>query len=116
MESGGMFLLLDIIIAAYGAYLIYGAWNLRNKGEIGGAIWSKDLPMRKCKDKEGFSKYMFPRLLISGILVLINGILGILDDRMPNLPLAVSLIPMAIILFVVIWYIVYAGKAKRMYF
>ena len=55
METGGMFLILDIIIAVYGAYLIYNAWNLRKNGEIGGGIWSKDLPMRKCRDKEGFS-------------------------------------------------------------
>lgn len=115
MESGGMFLLIDIIIAAYGAYLIYGAFNLRKNGEIGGAVWSKDLPMRKCKDKEGFIKYMFPRLLVSGILVLINGILGVLDDKM-GLPLIISLIPMAIILFVVVWYIIFAKKAQKMYF
>ena len=103
MESGSMFLLIDIVIAAYGAYLIYAA------------VWSKDLPMRKCKEKEGFMKFMFPRLLVSGILILVNGILGILDDKM-GLPLPLSLLPMAIILFVVVWYILYARKAQKLYF
>ena len=41
METGGMFLILDIIIAVYGAYLIYNAWNLRKNGEIGGGIWTE---------------------------------------------------------------------------
>ena len=43
MESGSMFLLIDIVIAAYGAYLIYAAFNLKKNGEIGGAVWSKDI-------------------------------------------------------------------------
>ena len=115
MESGSMFLLIDIVIAAYGAYLIYAAFNLKKNGEIGGAVWSKDLPMRKCKEKEGFMKFMFPRLLVSGILILVNGILGILDDKM-GLPLPLSQLPMAIILFVVVWYILYARKAQKLYF
>jgi len=116
METGGMFLILDIIIAVYGAYLIYNAWNLRKNGEIGRGIWSKDLPMRKCRDKEGFSGFMVPRLLVCGILVLADGILGILDDKITDLPLAVSLLPMIIILIVVIWYIVFSRKAQRLFF
>ena len=115
MGNGDMFFFIDVIIAVYGVYLDYSAWNLRKNGEIGGAVWSKELPMRKCKDKEGFSKFMFPRLMVSGVLVLANGILGMLDDKM-GLPLIVSMIPMGIIIFVVVWYILFARKAERLFF
>ena len=116
MNTDSMFILLDYVMIAYGAYALYAAWKLRGTGEIPSGVWSKDFPLSRCKDKEGFVRFFVPRLTVTGVLVLLNGILGVIGDRNKNAPVAMSIIPMVLILIVLVWYIIFTRKAQKQFF
>ena len=74
---------VDFIVLALGAYMIYSAFNLRKGGDLSSnLIWDKKTPFSECRDKEGFRAYVFPRLLISGIVIAADGALGVITARL----------------------------------
>ena len=59
--------LFDYLIILSGLYLVYTGINMKQTGEIKtGVIVSKDVDVNRIKDKEGFIKYMYARVLIIG--------------------------------------------------
>ena len=109
----GMFFLLDVIIVCYGVYAVYGALNIRKGGTIPSALWSKEYPMTRCKDKEGFITFMYPRLVAFGVLVTICGIVSVINDRVKTLSALVTMVPTIIIIPLLIVLIRWSRKKKR---
>ena len=83
--DNSMFTFIDLIIIVCGGYLVYGAVQLKQDGTLPGSLWNKDLPLRKCRDLPAFTAYMFPRLIVCGVAVAIDGVLGFLVDRYEGL-------------------------------
>ena len=108
--------LIDFIVLAGGAYMVYAAFQLKNGGEINSNfIWDKNTPFSSCKDKDGFRAYVFPRLLISGIVIAVDGVLGI---AMTKFNLYEKAYPFLMILTVVIivYYALFMKKAQKLFF
>lgn len=60
---------IGVIVFLCGLYCLYAAFMMKAKGEINQTILlGKEARMKKCKDKEGFIKKMFPQLLLFGIV------------------------------------------------
>ena len=68
--------IMDLLFAGAGLYAIYAYYLLKTKGEITTSIlMSKDVDIRKCKDIEGYKRFVAPKILIFGIAALLYGIL-----------------------------------------
>lgn len=72
--------IFDLLIAGCGLYLIYTAVVMKTKGKIvKGVIVSKDVDVEKIRDKEGFIRYMFGRVLLAGILAAAVGAMNLVN-------------------------------------
>ena len=112
-----MFTLLDFIVVGAGVYILYGWYVLMFKNEIKqGLIVSKAQDPSKCKDVEGFKKYIGPRLLIFGISAILSGGLGLFQAYVTKVPQAVYWVFYFIFLAVVIWFGFASKKAEKMFF
>lgn len=77
-----MFSLMDLIILAAGAYVLYSYYLLKTTGEIKEGIFlPKDTDVKKCKDKDGYIRAVSGKVLIYGISVMVCGALGVLETQ-----------------------------------
>ncbi len=112
METINIF---DILIIASGFYMIYTAFVMKNSGKItSGVLISKDVDVDKMRDKDGFIKYMFNKVLVMGILTCFIGLGGILLTKI-NAPSYVILIGIGCFIIVLILFTLASYKAKKMF-
>lgn len=113
MQMDSMFLLIDILVSGYGIYTLYAYFLLVTKGEIKeNILFSKSVSFHKCKDKEGYKKYIAPKILIFGIGTLICGVLGFINDYTGILGswyLAVTVL----FLILLAWYVTMTKKGVK---
>lgn len=106
--------LMDIIIIVGGAYIAYAAILLKLTGEIKESVLlGKNMDVKKCKDLEGFKRFLFPRALLMGIFTVLFGVAGIVNAQVVDLGnLYFGLLGLLLVLLV--WYFVdYRRGIKR---
>ncbi len=109
--------LMDIIIVAGCIYMLYGYFLLMFKNEIKkGLILSSQSDPSKCKDLEGYKKYVGPRLLIFSICGIVSGCIGIARDNMANFPAAVYWVAYLLFAAAIVWFTISIRKAEKKYF
>lgn len=107
--------IFDIMIACSGLYLIYGALQMKRTGEIKpGIAVGKDVDIKRIRDKEGFIKYMFGRILLMGILSAALGA-GFMLNTYAGGPAYLELIGIVIYLAVLVLFAAASGKARKKY-
>lgn len=112
MEGTNVF---DLLIGLCGAYLIYAAISMKVTGNIiAGVMFGKGEDVSSIKDKQGFINNMFGKVLVTGIVVCIGGVVGLLEE-MWNLPYYVTLIATACYLIMLVWFVIASQKAKKKY-
>lgn len=72
-------LIFDVIIAGLGVYLIYSAWQMKRTGEISTVIINS-IEIARCKDKKSFIDNIYKQTVIFGMISLIFGLLGCIND------------------------------------
>ena len=88
---------------------------MKKTGELKtGVIISKDVDVNKIRDKEGFIRYMFGKVLLLGILAVVVGGIGIFNTKL-NGPDYLSLIGIGCYLAVLVIFGVASSKAKKMF-
>lgn len=76
--------LINIIIIACGAYMVYGAISMKTSGTVPSNLVGKNVNLAVARDIPGFIKKMFPITLVVGVLTLLCGVLtaiGIFGDN-----------------------------------
>lgn len=74
--------LIDILICFSGLYVLYSYFLMRFKKELKeGILISKNTPIKKCKDKEGYMREIQPKVLIFGLATTLCGVLGMAESR-----------------------------------
>ena len=69
------FNIFDIIVTLAGLYMAFNGIMMKSKGKINtGIVLSKNVTPDQIKDKEGFIKYMWLKLVVVGLLVAASGI------------------------------------------
>jgi len=117
MNTNSMFSFLDVIVIGAGIYILYGWYVLVKNNEIKqGLIVSKATDPSKCKDIEGFKKYIGPRLLIFALCAILSGGFGLLQTYVVSMPGVVYWVFYFLFLAVVIWFGVAAKKAEKRFF
>lgn len=105
--------IFDALIIVSGLYMIYTAFNMKHSGKItSGVLISKDVDVDKIRDKDGFIKYMFNKVLVMGILTCLIGLGGMLLTKI-NAPSYVMLIGMGCFIIVLILFTIATYKAKK---
>ncbi len=117
MDNTSIMSFLDIIVVLAGAYVLYSWYLLITKKEIKqGVLIPKDVEPKRCKDIDGFVKYMSPRTLVLGIMALISGGIGIYQDTVKLIhPIAYWSFFVAFLL-VLVWFGYGSKKALKDYF
>jgi hypothetical protein len=93
--------LFDVAIVFGGMYMLYSAIQLKvNKVFKQGVVLPAGMTDKAIKDKEGFIKYTYPRLLLEGIMLILIGIAGIAMDfaGMVNAHVVIYLIALVVLL------------------
>lgn len=73
--------IIDIMFLLSGIYLIYTAIMAKKKGNIAGNVMlGKNMSENDIKDKTGFISYMYKRVLLAGIMIVIAGIVHMIND------------------------------------
>lgn len=111
-----MFAFMDLIFVICGLYILYAYYLLVAKNEIKeGVLIPKGLSPKKCKDFEGYKKYIGPRVLIFGIYATAMGGIGLYQDYVARLPFAVYTVLYVLFFAVMILYLVATKKAEKMF-
>lgn len=107
--------IFDILIIVSGLYLIYAAVIMKKDGIItSGVLISKDMNPDQIRDKEGFIKYMFVKVLALGILTCLVGGVGFLSSKMDGAAW-ISFVGIGLYFVVLIFFLVAANKAKKLF-
>ncbi len=75
---GGM---IDILFFGSGVYLIYMAVMAKKNGNIvSNVMLAKSVSESSIKDKLGFIDYMYKRILLAGVMIVIDSIIHLVND------------------------------------
>lgn len=123
-EMNGFF---NLLMFGCGSYCLFQAVQLARTGKLpkNSILLSKERPLSKCLDPEGFIAYMKPRFLTFSILIVLTTLLSILNDFTGFLdawiaPLSsgmrlaiVELVGFVIPFAVLVWFAVCLVKTQR---
>ena len=111
-NSDTIMTIFDVIVLLLGAYLIFCAVKMKKTDEIPSILLApKELKL--CKNPYDFIDYMFPFLLIFGIVCVIFGIVSIIMDAILHLPGIYDGIAVLILLTVWVWFSMMLRRAKN---
>ena len=75
---GGM---IDILFFGSGVYLIYTTVMAKKNGNIvSNVMLAKSVSENRIKDKLGFIDYMYKRILLAGVMIVIASIIHLVND------------------------------------
>ena len=105
--------IVDIIILFSGLYIVYSVITMKTSGEINSVLLSKDMDIKKCRDLEGYKRYLFPRSLVMGLMTVVFGAAGLVNAFVVQLGAVYSAL-VVVLMVVMIWYFVdYRRGIKR---
>ena len=108
--------IMDLLFAGAGLYALYAFVLLKTKGEFTTSIlMNKEVDIRKCKDIEGYKRFVLPKILIFGISALIYGCIGLINTYVMALPQTFYLICMGVFFVILIWYAFQTRKGVQLF-
>lgn len=108
-----MYDFIDILCILCGAYLVYAAIVMKTQGRIiNNVLLKKGMDENSLKDKEGFIRFLFAKVLLVGILVIIGGIINWVNTYLSG-PKVVTTITCCVFAVAVIGYGIVTNIAMR---
>ena len=108
-----MYDFIDILCILCGAYLVYAAIVMKTQGRIiNNVLLKKGMDENSLKDKEGFIRFLFAKVLQVGILVIIGGIINWVNTYLSG-PKVVTTITCCVFAVAVIGYGIVTNIAMR---
>ena len=80
MNTNQMFAIMDFIMVGAGLYLLFAWYLLQFKNEIREGVLVQTGMAKKCKDLEGYKRYIGPKLLIFALCAIASGAIGLYSD------------------------------------
>lgn len=110
--AGGM---IDILFLVSGVYLVYTAVMAKKKGNVSDNVMlAKGVTEKDIVDKAGFIEYMYKRILLAGVMVILAGIVHMVNDWYLGLPV-LTWIGIALILAAMAVYTAAYLQGKKRY-
>lgn len=108
--------LMDIIFVGAGLYMLYALFLMKKTGEIKTSmLLSREVDIRKCKDLEGYKKFIEPKMLIFSIAAIIYGGFGLFNSYVAPVPVVVYWMIMALFFAVLIWFALQSRKSVELF-
>lgn len=104
-------IIFNIVIMGFGIYMIAAALKMKKTGVISSAVITEE-EIAKCKDKKGFIEFMYWREAFFGVLIIIVGALGLVDDLVVSLGIF-NIIEMLVFLAAFLWFQTGLRKARE---
>lgn len=104
-------IIFNIVIMGFGIYMVAAALKMKNTGEINSAVITEE-EIAKCKDKKAFIEFIYWREAVFGVMVVIVGALGLVDDLIVSLG-SFNFIEMIVFLLGFIWFQSGLRKARE---
>lgn len=100
----GMGDMVDFIFLACGAYLVGTSVMAKAQGNIAANVMlGKNVTESDIKDKVGFIDFMYKRLLLSGVMIIIGSIIHLINDYYVS-SVALTLVGIVLILSALVIY------------
>ena len=102
------------IFVLFGVYLIISPLYMKKSGEIGATIITEE-EVKKCKDKQGFIAFIYWKEMILGVVFIIVGLSGVLNELMWEVKV-VSVLGMVALLAAFFWFQNNLSTARKKFF
>lgn len=116
MGTGQVFSLVDILIVGSGIYLLYCWYLLVFRNTVKEGILIPPNSVKKCRDMEGYKKFMGIRLLIFALSAVLSGAVGLYSDYVKLMNSMQYLIITGIFFMILIWFTTQIKRGEREYF
>ena len=116
MNTNQMFAIMDFIMVGAGLYLLFAWYLLQFKNEIREGVLVQQGMGKKCKDPEGYKKYIGPKLLIFALCAIGSGALGLYSDYVRPINSILYLCLTGVFFVVLVLFVRYIKKAQDMFF
>ena len=113
MGSDSFMLLFDLIILCYGLYLVYSAYQMKKTHQPSNLIINQ-ADLVGARDTKGFCEAMFKPTVVFGMMAVLYGIVGFVNDRYVDEPM-VNFVSIALFLILCFWYLRETKKYKSQY-
>ena len=107
---------MDILIVGSGIYLLYCWYLLVFRDTVNEGILIPPNSMKKCRDMEGYKKFMGIRLMIFALSAVLSGAVGLYSDYVRPLSSMQYLLVTGIFFAVLIWFTTQIKRGEREYF
>lgn len=107
-------ILFDAIMTVLGTYLLFMAQKMKRERHVPSFLITEQDLMR-CRDQAGLSEYLFPRIVIFSVVILVFGILGLVNDLVISLGNVVNIVMILIFLVAWVWFSAQLRKARKNY-
>ncbi len=116
MNTNQMFAIVDFFMVGAGCYILYSWYALQFKNQIQEGVLVQKGEASKCKDIEGYKKYIAPKLLVFALCALASGGLGLYSDYVAPVNSYLYLGLTVIFFIVLVVFVRYTKKAMEMFF
>ena len=113
MSSDSFMLLFDVIILAYGLYLVYSAYQMKKTHQPSNLIINPT-DLVGARDPKGFCDAIFKPTVLFGVVAVLYGLVGFVNDRFLDEPI-INFVSIALFLILCFWYLKETKKNKSQY-
>lgn len=107
---------VGILVFGCGLYCLYAAYQLKVKGIVNvNILLNKSMACKKCKDIEGYTKEMFPVLLVFALLTTACGAIDIINSFVMEIPI-LYFVSLGLFLASFILFAMTAKKTREKYY
>lgn len=116
MNTQSIYAIMDAAIVASGIYVLYMYFTMAKSGKLRqNMLIPQNLDVKKCKDVAGYIQFIGTKQIIFGLVAVISGGIGLLQD-FTQLIGAVPYIIVIMIFFVyALWFGLQVKKAGQMF-
>ncbi len=116
MDTAQMFGIVDLFMTGAGIYLLFSWYQLQFRNEIREGVLVQQGMAKKCKDIEGYKKYIGPKLLLFALCAIAAGGMGLYSDYVRPINTIFYLSLTVVFFIVLVLFVRYSKKAIEMFF
>jgi hypothetical protein len=113
MDSDSFMILFDFIILIYGVYMVYSGFQMKKTHRPPNIIIN-ETELVGAKDVPGFCDAMFKPLVVFGILAVLYGVVGFINDKYMDLAM-LNFVTIAVFLVACVWFLRLTKKYRTTY-
>lgn len=102
MQTDYIMLIFDVVIFGYGVYMVYSARQMQETKQPP-TILLNPMELVGARDIPGFCEAMYKPLILFGIMAMIYGIVGMVNDIFVSIQ-TVNLVSIGLFLIMCIWF------------